>query len=156
MTRLPRPCLGAKNPTTGLHEDCGRPVTGGGADKVARCERHQAMYEAARRPSPGRRGYDRGYQAERREALAPDPVTGEPVRCGLRLEGCTLLATTLHHVVAVDAGRNAAAARAGRKIPACVSCNSGLGKREAPRPSGGGGREATGGRDDEDDWFPEP
>lgn len=148
MTRLPRPCLGAKNPETGLHEDCGRAVTGGGADKVARCPRHQAMYEATRRPSASRRGYDREYQAERERALAPDPETSEPPRCQLRLRVCSTWATTLHHVVPVDAGRNVAAARRGRKIPACGPCNSALGKREAPEPG-----VVT---EPEDGWFPPP
>lgn len=160
MTRLPRPCLGAKNPDTGQHEDCGAPVVATGADRTARCERHQAMHEATRRPSSSARGYDRGYQAEREEALAPDPATGEPQRCQLRLSVCTVWATTLHHTVPVDSGRNVEAARRGRKIPACKPCNSALGKRaleEAPRPPTEG-RDASGRRDedDDDDWFPGP
>lgn len=158
MTRLPRPCLGAKNPETGRHEDCGQPVAGQGPDKTARCERHQRMHEQARRPSPSARGYDRGYRKEREEILAPDE-DGNPPRCQLRLTVCTLVATTLHHVVPVDAGRNVAAARAGLKVPACGPCNSALGKRtleEAPRPPAG--QDASTGRDegDDDDWFPAP
>lgn len=126
MSRLKRPCLGAFNAVLQKHEDCGEPTLG------SRCVRHQAMYEATRRPSPSRRGYDKPYKARREQTLAPDEL-GRPRVCSLRLPGCTYWADTADHVIPVDSGRSEAGKR-GPLRPACKSCNSARGKREAGSP----------------------
>lgn len=113
MSRLPRPCLGATNPNTHLPERCGVPTTG------SRCPRHAAMHEAGRRPSPSVRGYDEQYKRERAELLDERPL------CELRLPGCTGVATTADHPVALAAGGD----RRQALVPACASCNSRKGAR---------------------------
>jgi hypothetical protein len=80
---------------------------------------------AAARPTPKEKGYDKEYLAERARILAPDPRTGEPPRCELRLPGCTIWATTADHVFERVDGERLPDRLGGRLLrPACAHCNS--------------------------------
>lgn len=116
VSRLPKPCLGARDPRTGEHEPCGTPAVGG------RCPRHKAMNEATRRPSPTARGYDRRYRdGERKD------VIGRP--CAIRLPGCTGYADTADHVYGRVGGVRPLGQRGRLLRPACRSCNQRLGNK---------------------------
>jgi hypothetical protein len=153
VTRLPRPCLGAPDPVTGRTIPCGVPAVGG------RCPACAAAYDAQRRPSPTRRGYDAAYRAERAAVLAPDE-DGRRRVCSLQLPGCTHWADTADHVDPVDAGRNR---RRGPLRPACKHCNSARGSRPINAVAGESGprRDVAEPRrsvedEDEEFWHPDP
>lgn len=112
------PCLGVT--VDGRRVLCGTPVE----KPAARCDVHQKIYEATRRPPPSRRGYDAQYRRERKELLKPD-ADGNPPRCQLRLPGCTGWATTADH----DEPTSMTFHHRGKLTPACAHCNSSRGNR---------------------------
>ncbi len=91
VTRLQKPCIGFYDKTTHRRVPCGKLCA------RSRCDEHERMYQATRRPPARERGYDAQYRKDRKDLLAPDPQTGERVLCQLRLDGCTVYADTADH-----------------------------------------------------------
>jgi len=121
-TRLQKPCIGYYD------KEQHRRVTCGKLCARSRCDEHEAMYQATRRPPARERGYDAQYRKDRAKLLAPDPRTGARVVCELQLDGCTLWADTADHDDPLLGGKNIAARR-GPLTPACSHCNSKRGAR---------------------------
>ena len=122
VTRLQKPCVGYYDRDRHARVTCGKLCA------RSRCDEHEAMYQASRRPPASQRGYDAQYRKDRAKLLAPDPRTGERVVCELQLEGCTVWADTADHDDPLLGGKNVAARR-GHLTPACSSCNSKRGSR---------------------------
>jgi len=121
-TKLQKPCVGYYDKERHRRVPCGKLCA------RSRCDEHERMYQATRRPPARERGYDAQYRRDRKRLLARDPRTGERAVCELQLDGCTLWADTVDHDDPLLSGRNIAARR-GHLTPACAHCNSKRGSK---------------------------
>ena len=86
--------------------------------KQAKCPLHEGRGREHR--SPTTRAQDTEYAKERARILAPDPLTGMPPVCALRIRCDGAPATTADHVIPVAKG----GVHRGNLQPACASCNA--------------------------------